>query len=555
MNGSIGRGIELNEGLCKVSVQRLSDVSITIITRRSMPLILGSVTISLACCSFDAFGVEISAERLQAIEQRLKYLEEQLQKRHDISTPKTQRQKPNAEVDELNTKVHALEQHLETDKKAAVLRAKSAPVVGAGPSGFFIKSADDAFSLRLAALIQTHGSFFADTTDPTTGGAPIANRVADTFSVRRARLITQGTVYKYFDYFLNLELTGNPSVLDAFVDFRYWRPVSLRAGRFVSPIGLEHFRSAGNLSFVERGLPDNLVPDRDIGVLVYGLLGNGALEYHLGVGNGAPDRGSGAANGDNNNAKEFIGRIFSHPFENTAIPSLHGLGIGVAGTVGDQSGALPTNSAAYVTSGRQPFFTYTNGVQAAGDRYRVTPQLYYYWDSFSLLGEYVFSSQQLQRTTTLPAVSIDNDAWQVAATYLLTREKYAYKVARSPTWVNGVKPNHDFDPSNRAGKSDPGYWASGFSIHNPWGAVELIGRYSQLDVDGDAFFGGASARLADPALSARGAKAWAVGLNWYLNNFFKITANYEQTQFKGGAANGGNRPTENVGQVRFQAAF
>src|SRR5207245_9149706 len=84
-----------------------------------------------------------------------------------------------------------------------------------------------------------------------------------------------------------------------------------------------------------------------------------------------------------------------------------------------------------------------------------------------------------------------------------------------------------------------------------WGARKLAARVNRLNVDGSAFSRG----LADPTRSAREARAWAVGLNWYVNRNVKYLLNYERTTFTGGAAAGGNRRAANAFLVRSQVPF
>ena len=60
--------------------------------------------------------------------------------------------------------------------------------------------------------------------------------------------------------------------------------------------------------------------------------------------------------------------------------------------------------------------------------------------------------------------------------------------------------------------------------------------------------------FANPATAARSAKAWAAGVNWYLNRAVKIQADYEQTHFDGGAT-AGDRKTANEILTRFQVGF
>jgi phosphate-selective porin OprO and OprP len=117
-------------------------------------------------------------------------------------------------------------------------------------------------------------------------------------------------------------------------------------------------------------------------------------------------------------------------------------------------------------------------------------------------------------------------AWQVASSIALTPgDQPSYK---------GITPKHVFDLE--AGT---------------WGAVEVAARYGELRLDGSAFMEG----IADPVVSVRRARAGTVGVNWYFNKLFKLQLNYEGTIYTGGAADGGNRPTEHLIATRFQAAI
>jgi phosphate-selective porin OprO/OprP len=96
----------------------------------------------------------------------------------------------------------------------------------------------------------------------------------------------------------------------------------------------------------------------------------------------------------------------------------------------------------------------------------------------------------------------------------------------------GVTPRSVFDPS--AGS---------------WGAVELTARVNRLTLDHQAF-----PIFANPEIAARDARGWAVGANWYLNRAVKLTADYEETYFRGGGASG-NRDTERDVFTRIQVGF
>jgi len=181
----------------------------------------------------------------------------------------------------------------------------------------------------------------------------------------------------------------------------------------------------------------------------------------------------------------------------------------------------------YTTDGQQKFFTYNAGVNAKGAAWRVSPQAYYYYGPLGLMAEYVISDQQV--ALAKKSADLQNSAWQVTGSWVLTGEDAAY---------NGVTPLHPFDPRN-------GYW----------GAWQLVARYAALTVDGKAFSSG----FASSAKSADGANAWSVGLNWYLNRNVRADLSFSHTAFEGftGKAAPGVVPAqaENVLFSRIQLAF
>lgn len=420
------------------------------------------------------------------------------------------------QIQQLDQKLRVLERKQELAHDAAQDRTTSAPVVTAGADGFVIKSADDNFKLKLRGYLQADGRFYLGDSQHT---------FTDTFLLNRVRPVFEGTVFKNFDFKLMPDFgQGKAVVQDAYLDAHFLPWLSLRAGKYKGPVGLERLQSARDLIFVERALPTDLVPNRDIGAAVHGDFLGGVLGYEAGVFNGAADGGSDDA--DESDSKNVAGRIFVHPFKKTNVAPLQSLGLGVAGTIGHENGTAPS----YKTIGQQTFFSFNSGVTANGDRTRVSPQGYYYWGPFGLLGEYVVSAQDVNKGALKER--LHNSAWQVAASYVLTGEKASH---------NGVVPHRPFDP--RQGQ---------------WGALELAARVSQLNVDPNAFYNfGSGAKpntLADPTKSASGASSWGVGLNWYLNKNVKFVTDYEQTHFDGGAPSS-NRNEERAIFTRVQVTF
>lgn len=381
--------------------------------------------------------------------------------------------------------------------------------VFAGPDGFVIQSGNPDFRIRIGGYAQADARFYAQDKDRT---------ATNTFLLRRARPILQGTVAKYFDFYLNPDFGQGQAVLyDAYVNVRPSSKLQFRIGKFKPHVGLERLVSAQNLPFVERALPTALVPNRDVGAQVHGELGGGLATYAVGVFDGAVD--GALIDTDGNDGKDVAGRLFLQPFARAESSALKGLGLGFSATRGKQQGALPS----FRSGGQVVFFSYLSTASADGNRTRISPQGSFYLGPVGVLGEYVRSRQPVRKGTDLTRVS--NEAWEVTASVVLTGETAT---------ASGVRPRRPFDPSR-----------------GTWGALELVARVNRLSVDDAAFVRG----LADPTKSAREARAWAVGLNWYLSRNFKYVLDYERTTFTGGAAAGADRRAENAILLRSQVAF
>lgn len=483
--------------------------------------VLGSAVLGFSprVLAGDTAATKALEEQVEVLTRKVQVLEKRLEQQAQPITPAKPQEPPAAgAMEALDQKVRILERRWELDQEAVAAKAKDAPILGAGKNGFFMKSADGNFQLRVRGYLQADGRIFADEQD---------HLGTDTFLMRRIRPIFEGTVFKNFDFRIMPDFGAGTTVLqDAYIDARFWPEAKLRLGKYKPPLGLERLQSGSELLFVERGLPTNLVPNRDIGAQMHGDLLDGAVNYALGAFNGVPDLGNG--DGDTNDDKDFVGRVFAHPFKNTTFEPLQGLGIGFAGSYGKHAGTVASpNLPSYRTQGQNTFFrfrsdgTLAGTTVADGDETRYSPQGYYYWGPVGLLWEYVRTSQRVKRNTA--HATLDNDAWQVALSYVLTGENASYRM---------VTPAQPFDLAK-----------------GTWGAFEIAARYGELHVDKDAF-----PTFANPASAARVGESWGIGLNWYLNRNFKFQLNYEQTDFTGGGAQG-ERPKEHAILSRFQISY
>lgn len=378
----------------------------------------------------------------------------------------------------------------------------------AGPDGFVLQSEGGDYRLQVRGYVHFDGRFFP---------GDEARLGIDNFLLRRVRPIVQGTVAKHFEFNVTPDFGGGTAVLqDAYLNVRYSPKAQLRLGKFKSPVGLERLQSATSISFVERAYPTALVPNRDVGAMLHGELAAGVVAYAAGVFNGAPDGGS--VDLDTNDGKDLAARVFLSPFKRGE-SSLKGLGFGISGTTGKQSGALP----AFRSGGQVSIVTLVTGLTADGTRNRFAPQLSFYRGPLGLLAEYVESKSFVKKPTGQRA-QLTANAWQTTATVTLTGESASY---------SGVKTKDAFDPGR--GK---------------WGAFEAAVRVNGIELGSEA----SDADLVDPTKTVRRAFAWAVGVNWYLNRNVKQVVDYERTTFTGGAATG-NRPAENAIFIRSQVSF
>ena len=389
-------------------------------------------------------------------------------------------------------------------------RPDDPPKLTAGGEGFVLQSSNGDYRLQLRGYVHFDGRFFSGD----------AGRLAtDTFLLRRVRPIFAGTVGRHFEFQVMPDFGMGTTVLqDAWLDVNYSPKLRVRVGKFKSPVGLERLQSATALAFAERAYPTALVPNRDVGVMIHGNLAGGVVAYAAGVFNGAPDGGS--VDLDLADGKDVAGRLFLTPFKRGG-STLEGLGIGIAGTTGKQTGVLP----AYRSGGQVSLLTLVQGVTADGTRNRLTPQLSFYSGRFGLLAEYAWSESWVKTASTGTRAKFSGEAWQATATFTLTGEKASF---------TGVRPGDAFEPGK--GK---------------WGALELAGRVNGIDLGTEAFEEG----VLDPTKSVRSAFAWAVGLNWTLTQNIKQVVNFERTTFTGGAEGGAFRPAENAIFLRTQVSF
>ncbi len=403
------------------------------------------------------------------------------------------------------------QQEVELEKnKAATEKAAN---VEFGKKGLKITSPDKKYEISLRGSFQVDSRQFLNDKNNTGRDDLLARRLRPVLEARAGDV----------SFRLMPDFAGSTTrIFDAHADYKLTNALQFRFGKFKTPVNLERVQSSSDMFFIERGHPSNLSSNRDFGLMVYGNPIADVLEYQLGVFNGNADMAN--TDGDDDDKKDIAARIFVHPLRNYGNTLLKGLGIGVAGSIGDRKGSTSkTILGAYKSPGQQDFFKYQSDSFADGRHLRIYPQAYWYSGSKGLLAEYAISSQEITRGSSHS--KLNHKAWQVAGSYALTGEDVNFR--------GGVKPSQDFDFS----KGGIGAW-------------EITARIGETDVDNKVF-----PTFADPSVAASRARSYGSGINWYLNENFKLMVNYDLTKFEGGASSGKDRPDEHALFSRAQFRF
>jgi phosphate-selective porin OprO/OprP len=394
--------------------------------------------------------------------------------------------------------------------------------------GVHFRSEDGELDAMLGGYVGIHYRFIANRPQDNARAAP------DTWFLRQVRPELAGTVFKDFDFRVQVDLaTGTTSAVvgtlqDAYIGWRHFPELSLRLGQFKEPFGQEQTTADRRIDFAERAEGDKFTPGRDLGAMVYGKLFDGILGYEAGLFNG---QGRGVV--DANQGKEEAGRLRLQPFF-TSDDSflLKNLRVGIAGTIGRvQNGAIGatgpfTSNSAYLNinylTTNAPATTVLNG-----ERSRWGVESTWNFGPIGLRGEFWRRIDTVD-TAVLSGQKIDSAAWNASVSWLLTGEAKPIE--------GRVVPLHSFDP----GTGD-------------WGALEIAFRADALRIDPQV---GTLIPFA-AGTHANRVIAYSAGLNWYLTRSIRITPDlfWENFDVPLSFATGSSRNHFFGGILRFQLEF
>jgi phosphate-selective porin OprO/OprP len=374
-----------------------------------------------------------------------------------------------------------------------------------GP-GFQNSSDDDEFLFQFHDLTQID---IRQYTQP--GQDPVHSGL----SIPRQRLYFAGRMTRMVEYYVTLQRGyGTFDLYDAFINFRYDERFMFKVGRFKTPFSYEFYAmSAPDFIVPERSLfSNNFSPNRQLGFMGWGQLFDKRVDYAVGMFNG-----NRLSFQDTNEGKDIIAYVNSRPFfkteEDDTLGFLRYWNIGGSVDNGSQNNTplpsvLRTSNAA--TNGADaanvapPWLTFNSNVIERGPRELWDLHTAYFYQQLSLMAEWQSGFQTYTVGQSGQPVRVPINSWYLSAGYFLTGETVDRR-----TQIEPIRPF-----SLKAGQRGPG-------------AIELMGRYSYLDIGRSVFTGG----LADPNLWTNRVYTIDLGINWYLTAYTKIVFAWEHAVF------------------------
>jgi len=307
-------------------------------------------------------------------------------------------------------------------------------------------------------------------------------------------------------YKLEYDFTGSgrPGIKDAFLSYKGFENIELKAGNFKDPFMLQEQTSSNNTTFTERSLIDAFAPGRHIGAMA-------STQYKfwtasVGFFGDAVDTSSSDGNDDGWGA---AGRATFAPVnEKTRVIHL-GAAADYRGTGDNESLRFKQQPETHVASVN---IVDTGTIDGADNYLKLGAELAAVEGPFSAQAEYVWTTVERESGSDL-----DFDGWYIQAAYFLTGESRRYKKGT----FAGVSPN------SVVGRNGIGAW-------------QLAARYSAID-------------LTDGEIKGGEAESFTVGINWYPTSTLRFSANYITVLDVDGGAHDGEEPS--LAQVRGQWAF
>jgi phosphate-selective porin OprO/OprP len=356
-------------------------------------------------------------------------------------------------------------------------QTKSSAVKVSTKGGLLVESEDGQFSFQPIGRLHIDGAWYNQDKE----------KLGDGWLVRRARIGVTGKMFGDWVYKIEPDFGGDTnkvSMAEAFIKYVGWAPADFAIGNVPVPFGLEQYTSDNFITFIERALPSPVfAPERLLGVV-----GNYfGPNYSFSSGFYGPKVANSAAlttptDGDHQNV--FTARATYEPILEKDRLLHFGFGF-LWEDPGNQNVSFSSKPESNVTG--QTFVNTGANITDTTHLLMFNPEFSGTYGPVNVEGEYFFvpiSRDNLQ--------DVDFTGWYAQVSYFLTGESRNYNPKSAK--FDRVSPNHNL------GKGG-------------WGAFEVAGRVSNLNLDDEDIHGGTE-------------RNYTIGLNWYANPYIRFMANY-----------------------------
>lgn len=373
-----------------------------------------------------------------------------------------------------------------------------------------ITSRDGRFSLAIRALGQLDTAYYMQSSSARSLPAANGPDLSSGANFRRAQLGIQGKLFGDWSYNFNTEFGGSGGsesgghIQALYVEYDGLKPFAFRIGAYPPAAGLEDNTASADTLFLERAGSSDIVRNavggdgRDSASLLYVTdTFYGALSY------------TGAKVGDGavfDEQQAILGRAAVSLWSDSDSRLV------LSGTAADMfrgnDSAPGPGSARMLTLSASPELTVdstgtklvnTGGVDTESAKFWGVEAGGNWRNLYAQAGYFGYDIGQRVTAPALAKPDLNFNGWYAQASWILTGESRGYSIA-----------NAAFTAPTPEGT---------------WGAWELAGRYSDVDLnDKTGAFG-----LATPYGGIRGGeqKIWTAGINWYPNSVLRFALDYQ----------------------------
>jgi phosphate-selective porin OprO/OprP len=348
--------------------------------------------------------------------------------------------------------------------------------------------------LGKGSRLEFRARFAADRSESEASTADPAE--ASTIDLGTKRIGVAGEIRNAVEFQIEAELDDDDPWRDVYGEFKYFGFARVRGGKFKIPFSLDENTGASRLDFMFRSLAaTHLAPGRDRGIMVHGRVLRELLRYEAGV---FEHDGKNART--NNPARKFGGqttavRLSVEPLRRVK-NAVGDLSLGVAFTQSEVPEGI--SGVRGQTVMQQTFFSSSDYI-VNGPRKRLGVEMQFLPGPASVKMEWmrVETARRGESVEDTDLSPIVGDGWYVSGTYAITGEKKSrVQRPRKPLFQGG------------------------------YGAIEVGARIESLRFRSAASDGpGSRSPRADVIVGNRD-QVTTLGVNWYLNRFFKIQGNF-----------------------------